>query len=496
MCKRRGKTVLAAMLSLLLSLTLAGCADSANPQEAGTAGIGAETADTQARHEVLLQGDAVLLNGEKTALTDGALVIREAGEYELSGSFPEGKILIAVEGEDSEVLLVFNGVSVCCPDGPALEVLHADSLTVRLADGSVNTLHSGGVEVPEPEKDAAGAALLTEGSLTLEGDGSLKVEGFVNNGIACKKDLCLQAGRLEVTAANSGIRANRALELRSGTVSIEAGNDGLCTRSDKQQGDITIAGGILTVQAGGDGIASAGELLIKGGKLEITTDGDPEISSSKGIRADKEICIAGGEISVSSTDHALRCSEAVSISGGNLLLHSLQGKGLAAEGAVRIEGDPVIMAEAAGSGIETKTDLLISGGSIRVTAGGDGLRAGDSGTGEGTLSVNAGDIRVCASGDGLDAKIQMSITGGRLFALGNSYRVRPFSEESTQPFLCIKLEETAAGRFSIRDSQGREVNVMDTPVPVDTLHVSAPELVQGESYELLAGEAAVTLEAK
>ncbi len=482
--------------TLLLALCLAGCDAPAESAETGTAGRGTEAgAAAPGRHEVLLQEDAALLDGEETALTDGALVLREAGEYELSGSLRDGRILIAVDGEDSEVLLVLNGVSVRCSDGPALEALQADRLTLSLAEGTENSLHSGGSDMPAPEKDATGAALRTEGSLTLEGSGRLTVEGFINNGIACKKDLRILGGQLKVTAANCGIRANRSLELRDGAVSITAGNDGLCTRSDKLQGDMELSGGSLTVRAGGDGISSSATLLLAGGTAEITTTGDPEIRSSRGIRAEQEIRLTGGEVSVSSTGHALRGGEGVSVSGGSLLLRSSQGKGLAAAGAVRIEGDPVILVEAADNGLETETDLVIAGGSLRVTAGGDGLRAGDSGTGQGTLTVSGGETHVSAGRDALDAKIRMSISGGRLFAAGNSYRLRPFTGEGGQAFLSVKLDAPAEGRFSVRDAGGRELDVLEAEYPADTVHVSAPELVRGESWELQTGEGTVTLTA-
>ena len=486
------KFLVAVLFSTLLAFILIGCGASASTGEAEIAHSGPAMA---CRHEVQLQGDKAMMDGEEIALTNGALVICETGEYVLSGSFPEGKILIAVSGEDSEVLLVFNGVSLSCSDGSALEALQADKLTIYLAEGTDNRLHSGAAKRPAPDKEATGAALRTEGSLTLEGTGNLSVEGFINNGIACKKDLLILEGNLNIAAANSGIRANRSLEVLGGTMNIVAGNDALCTRSDKLQGDMTIAGGTLTAHAGGDGITSSGKILITGGKMNITTDGDPEILSSKGIRAEKDIRITGGEINVSSTDHALRGGEGLSVSGGNLFLCSSQGKGIAAKGAVRIEGDPIIMAEAAGNGLETETDLLIAGGILTTHAGGDGLRAGDSGTGKGTLIISGGEVCVSAGSDALDAKIQMNILGGRLFAAGNSYRLRPFFGEDTQPFLSVKLETAATGWLRIR-SNGGEMDSMETATPVDTLYYSAPKLIRGETYELLTGDETVTLTAK
>ena len=155
----------------------------------------------------------------------------------------------------------------------------------------------------------------------------------------------------------------------------------------------------------------------------------------------------------------------------------------------------MLQVEAADNGIETETDLVIAGGSIRVAAGGDGLRAGDSGTGQGTLTVSGGETHVSAAKDALDAKIRMSISGGSLFAAGNSYRLRPFAGDSGQVSLGVKLDAPAEGRLSIREAGGREFDALELAYPADTMHVSAPDLKSGTGYELLTGGEAVALQA-
>ena len=462
------------LLSLLLGfllLCLGGCAARTGPEEPdASAGAGIP----EARRVILLQGGSADCEAEGVSISGSEIVIGEPGEYELRGTLDNGRILVHTGQNAGDVTLVLNGAHLRCEDGPAIEEQQAGKLILILQEGTENSVHSGGEKAPAPDPDAVGAAILAEDALALEGTGSLKVEGFLNNGIAGKKELSILGGALQIHASNCGISVAKYAEILDGNIQITAGNDGLRTHSDKVagKGDISISGGNLKLQAAGDGIAAEGTLTISGGRLDISTEGDPEIVSSKGVKAQKDAVITGGELTVT---------------GGSLKLRAENGKGMMAGGTLRLEGDAELDVAAAGNGIETDTDLIVSGGNLRVTSGGDGLRAGDSGTGKGFFRMEGGTVYVSAANDALDAKIGMSISGGSLFAAGSSYRLKSFSPDSAQASLCAELAEAAEGQITVCTPEGTVLDTLGLDVPARTVHYSSPALKRGESYELHSG---------
>ena len=476
------------LLYLLISLLfcLSGCV--AKTDRDDTVSL-SEAEMTEEKTQIYLRGKSATCEGNGVSISGGTIIIREPGEYELSGNLKNGKIQVRTGKNAGDVTLILNGVYISRPDGPAIEELEGGKLIIVLEEGTKNTVHSGGKTASEPDPDAVGAAILAEDALTMEGGGSLKVEGFLNNGIAGKKELSILGGTLQIHASNCGISMAKYVEILDGNIQITAGNDGLRTHSDKVagKGDISISGGNLKLQTAGDGIAAEGTLTISGGRLDISTEGDPEIVSSKGVKAQKDAVITGGELTVTSRDNAVHSKGDLLVSGGSLKLRSDSGKGMMAGGSLRLEGDAELDVAAAGNGIETDTDLIVSGGNLRVISGGDGLRAGDSGTGKGFFRMEGGTVYVSAANDALDAKIGMSVSGGCLFAAGSSYRLKSFSPDSTQASLCAELAEAAEGQITVCTPEGTVLDTLGLDVPARTVHYSSPALKRGESYELHSG---------
>ena len=438
---------------------------------------------------ILLLGNNAESAAEGVSVSGGEIVISEPGEYELSGSLENGRILIRTGEKTGDVTLILNGVHISCENGPAIEEQEAGKLILLLPEGTENSVHSGGKEIPAPDPDAVGAAIQTEDALVLQGGGSLAVEGFLNNALAGKKELSVLGSTLRISASNCGVSIAKFVEIRNGIIQITAGNDGLRTHSEKVsgKGDINISGSMLTITAGGDGIAAEGSLMISDSKLGITATGDPELISSKGVKAGGDTSVTDTELTVRSQDNALHGKGSLKLSGGEMKLNSALGKGLHYSGDVLLHGELTMDTIAAGNGIETDTDLLILAGDIRVTAGGDGLRAGDSGTGEGVFRMEGGLVRVSAAYDALDAKISMGISGGSLFAAGNSYRMKRFLPDSGQATLCAELTEPAEDTIEVCRTDGSVLDTLDLAYPAGIVYFSSPALNQGEGYELHSG---------
>ena len=503
--KRKAGKVNSLLFTVLLALIvcLTGCVSQTDSGESVSASTAEtpETIETEAPAEtktlIRLKGRSASCEGEGVSISGSEIVISEPGEYELSGTLKNGGIKVLTAKNAGNVTLILNNARISCEEGPAIEELEADRLILVLPEGTKNTVHSGGNKASSPDPDASGAAIQAEDAIVLEGGGNLAVEGFLNNAIAGRKELSVFGGTLQISASNCGVSVAKYIEVRDGNIQITAGNDGLRTHSAKVsgKGDVDISGSTLKITAGGDGIAAEGNLVIAGGRLDITTDGDPEIVSSKGVKAEGDTCITDTVLTVLSCDNALHGKGGLLLSGGEVKLRSTLRKGIHYAGAVELDGSGTLDVQAEGNGIETDTDLVILNGNTSVSAGGDGLRAGESGTGQGTIRIDGGTIYVSASNDALDAKIRMTVNGGTVFAAGNSYRLRSFSVDSRQTFLCAELENPAEEELAVCTQGGEMLDRLAPAYPARTVHFSSPALKQGSGYELQSGSSRVSVSA-
>ena len=189
------------------------------------------------------------------------LTIDEAGTYTLSGSFKYSVVVNAT----GDVTLILNGVNIESTMTAAIANGSTNALTIKLADNTVNNLSDGG----SSEYDGC---IFSYGKLTIEGNGTLNVNGKQEDGegIATKScDLIINSGTINVTSQDDG---------------LNAGGSG---------GSIIINGGTINIKANGDGIDSNGYLTINGGTLY--TIGSSQ-GGDAGIDTDEGFIFNGGDI--------------------------------------------------------------------------------------------------------------------------------------------------------------------------------------------------------
>ena len=189
------------------------------------------------------------------------LTITEAGTYTLTGSFKYSVIVHA----DGDVTLILNGVTIESTMTAAIANGSTNALTIVLADNTVNNLSDGG----SSEYDGC---IFSYGKLTIEGNGTLNVNGLQEEGegIATKScDIVINSGIINITSQDDG---------------LNAGGTG---------GYITINGGTVYIKASGDGIDSNGALTINGGS--VYTIGS-SLGGDAGIDTDEGYTINGGSV--------------------------------------------------------------------------------------------------------------------------------------------------------------------------------------------------------
>ncbi len=254
------------------------------------------------------------VSGSGFEVSQGTVTITRPGDYLLTGNF-EGQVRVDVSQED-HVRLILQNVTIVSPKGPAVFVRQADKLVVTLADGSVNTLTDteGAVE----DGGEVAAALFANDDLSINGTGTLIVNGKANHGIHSKADLVIADGEITVSAANDGIKGKNSVLILDGTITSVSGGDGIVsTRQDKEdKGWIVIAGGTVTVTAEDKGIQAETDITLQGGEVTVHAGDD-------GLHG-RNVSIHEGLVRVQSEDEGIQADELLQITGGEV---HVQGAG-------------------------------------------------------------------------------------------------------------------------------------------------------------------------
>ena len=479
------KKLLSLLLFCALLLSLAACAD---PVIGETQGDEPLSADPAAAPEALieLQGDSVSCKAGGVSVKGSVVTIGAPGSYTVRGTLNDGRILIDLKENPGKVSLYLDGADITCLSDSAIYLVQAKELNLVLTAGSENRVCSGTeADAASYNENRQGAAIYAEDDLDIQGEGSLTVLGYLNNGVTCKDDLKIKGGRLLVYAVNNGLRASESVTVTGGTVDIEAGNDGVKTSSAKKadKGFIQIEDGTLTVVSGGDGVAAETELRILGGSITVTAEGDPAAASCKGLKGKTGVTISGGAIDVTAADHAVRSGAALTVSSGTLTARSLQGKGLAAETELRIESGAVSV-RSADDGVACADTVRITGGTLSVVSGADGIQGGKKGTGfgdtVGTVSFEGGQTAVSAFNKPIDAKAVLRISGGTVFACGGG----TLQPESELPYVLFALDGRAGDPLTL-DLEG--VEPLEAAYLYRTVFFAGEGLSEGQSVRLQAG---------
>ncbi|MCR2812433.1 carbohydrate-binding domain-containing protein [Microbacterium sp. zg.Y1090] len=351
----------------------------------------------------------------------------------------------------------------------------ADSADVALADAVTIDL-AGSTATASP----SGAVTIDGSTVTISAAGTYRLSGELDGQIvvAAAEDAAVTLVLDDVDVANSD---GAAIDIRSaGQAAVVLAGGSSNVLSDARTypddadahaalhsaADLTITGeGSLAVAGnGGDGIASAGGLVIRSGEITVDAVGD-------GIRGTDHLVVRDGVLDITAGDDGLTSDD----------------EEHAERGYVDIAGGTVTVSSG-DDGIDASTDVVLTGGSVDITAGGGA--AGDPESGAkgvvagtiavlegGTLTIDAADdavdtdayvhlagtVATLASGDdGAHAELQLVVSGG----------------EVTVP---RSVEGLEAGQITITDGS-IEITAGD-----DGINVSEPDAGTAELTLVISG---------
>ena len=263
--------------------------------------------------------------------------------------------------------------------------------------------------------------------------GTLNISGVGDDGIQCDIDNSEGTPIAATDAAEGGHEDEDTgnIYIIGGTMNASITAD--ACKGIKSEGDINISGGTMTITTSGGGVWDAdkvktkaascigadGNMTISGGTLTLTSTGN----GGKGISTDGTLNISDGNITIQTSGNAVGAS-----SNGTLTVitssqtldryssdYKSSPKGIKADGNMVISGGTVTVTTngVGGEGIESKGTLNITGGNIYVDAYDDGINSSS------TMTISGGYVYSRGSAnDGIDANGNLYIKGGLVYAVG------------------------------------------------------------------------------
>lgn len=460
--------------------------------------------DESSAVKITLNGSSAVVSGSGVNISGSTVTITSAGTYIISGSLSDGQIVIAASDSD-KVQLVLNNAEINCNTSAAVYVKSADKVFVTLPAGTTNSL-GGGTEYVQTDDNTVDGVIFSKSDLTLNGTGTLKIDADYRHGIVTKDTLCITGGTYVIDAVKTCLAGKDGIKILDGSFTLTAGSKGLNSGNDDdaKAGSIYIAGGTFTIKSEDDSIHADGSCIIAGGTYTIAagddgihanydtviTDGSITITDSyEGIEG-RRITVSGGTINLTASDDGINAATGGS-SDEQRMPGGQQPQEMRMPGGQKPSGmdmDNKGQAPASRSASDDDVYIKITGGTITVNAGGDGI---DS---NGNLYITGGTVYVAgptSNGNGaLDYEGEASITGGTLIAAGSSGMAQGMGSNSTQCSMLVNLSETiAAGSvISLKDSSGNVLISWTSPKQFSSVVISTAELAQGSTYALVTGD--------
>ncbi len=327
--------------------------------------------------------DATVSGSHVTLTQDSGVNDESCGEitYSLSGNSNDGEFYMTGSYKSS---IELNGLSLKNPNGAAINIQNGKRISVSIKKDTENTL-TDGIETSDK------GCFVCKGHTEFKGHGTLNINGNGSNGIWSKEYVEIKNCTINVLSAlKDGINCNQYFTMESGSLTVKnVGDDGIQVsyESDGSEEDDT------------------GSFTLLDGIIDLTISGD----ACKGIKADKDIIIQGGNINVSQTGAitttstdisyptSLKADGDINISGGTIVITNSGegGKGISAEGSINIDesnattnitikangkgGTVELTDDGSGSSIDSKSYVVYI--SLPTSGGGPGGGSGGGGQG-------------------------------------------------------------------------------------------------------------------
>ena len=360
------------------------------------------TAEVSGAHVTITQSNTAAIDGDEIT-------------YVLSGSTSDGSLTL---GGSYKCSLSLAGLTMTNPSGAAINITNSKRIQISAKNGTENTLVDG-------SGGSQKACIYSKGQIQLQGKGTLNVVGNTKHAIKSGDYITVKNLTLNITkAVGDGISCEEYFQMKSGTVNISGvGDDGI---------QCDLGGDTSTGETDDHEDEDSGNVYIEGGTLNITITA----AAAKGIKAEGDLVISGGDINVKTTGGGVWDSDKVKTKASACL---------SADGNMAISGGTMNLTSkgAGGKGINGDGTFTATGGTMVIKTSGNAVVASSSGTlstvsnsrqldnydsdyksspkgikidGAITISDNAMIFVTTtgAGGEGIESKTYINITGGQV----------------------------------------------------------------------------------
>lgn len=500
--------------------------------------------------EIGLTESGIAIDGNGVSAQGSDIIITEEGIYHFSGTLNDGQIIVNADSQ-AKVQLVLDNASVTCSDSSAVYVQNADKVFITVPEGCESTLSDGETYTyTDASANEPDSAVFSTDSLTINGGGTLNINGNYNEAVTSKDDIVITTCTLNITSKVNAVKGKDYVAVSGAEINIEAGGDGIKSTNIDEEGlgFVYVQDGNITINSAEDGIQADGEFICDGGTFDITSGGgsanaqprngndfgggfrrdmqtettetEDTTISCKGIKGSAGIFIRGGCFNIDSSDDAVHSNSYTLVSDGTLTLSS-GDDGIHSDAQLDFTGGDITISESY-EGIEAAV-INAAGGNIDLKASDDGFNAGD-GTAQGgmgtysdgvMLNISAGTLIVDAGGDGLDSNGNMTISGGTVLvngptndgngaldgngemvchggivvAAGSSGMAEYPGNSSTQNVMSATLDSTQQANtlVTLCGNDGEEILSFVPAKTFNSIVISTPDIVTGETYTLYTG---------
>ncbi len=455
----------------------------------------------------ILEGDKVFLTlaeGSENTLSNGG-AFTAIDDNNIDGAI-FSKQDLTINGSGSLTVTSPAGHGIVCKDdlvitgGTYLVTSASHGLdandSVRITGETTITLDTGkdGIHAENSDDTSLGFIYVSNGSLEIEAEG---------DGVSAGAYLQIENGAFQITAG--GGSANGSHESsetwggfgggRPGQLAAETTTDDSSTsmKGMKATGELLIADGSFTIDSADDAVHSNASITVNGGAFEIASGDDA-------FHGDENLTVTVGTIEITESYEGLEAQH-VEIQDGDITLVA-SDDGLNAAGGVDSSGttggrDGMFGGGPGGDpgGMSSSSDgsVTISGGTLSITASGDGIDA------NGTLTISGGYTVVTGPTQGdtatLDYDVSAVITGGTFIGTGASGMAQTFSG-AEQGIISLSAGNQSAGTaVTLTDQNGNTLMSYTPELSFQVVIFSSPDLVSGETYTITIGSSSKEIQA-
>lgn len=262
-----------------------------------------------------------------------------------------------------------------------------DAVDIELSGSSASASDSEGVQ--------------TDGStVTITEAGVYRLSGSLDGQVV----VAAPEDALVVLVLDSATITNSA----GAAIEVQAADDVAIHLAEGSENSVSDAASYADDAAANAAIYAEGDLTISGeGSLSVTGNGNDGITSTD------DLVILSGGVEVTAADDALRGKDALVVEGGALHLTATAGDALKSDrtddetqGYILMTGGTIDLT-AGDDGLQAYTDTVITGGTITAAVADDGVKA------ENIVSIAGGDITLNSSTEGVEA-VNVAVFSGTL----------------------------------------------------------------------------------